>query len=64
MMDAWILVASEDATAGSVMAKHERMRPSSSGTNHAHCCSGVPYLASTCASIHPKGRAIAGMRWQ
>ena len=47
-----MLVASEDATAGSVIAKHERMRPSSRGSSHARCCSGVPYLASTCAYAH------------
>jgi len=47
-MDAWMLVASADATAGSVMVKQERMRPSSSGSSQRACCSGVPYRASTC----------------
>jgi hypothetical protein len=41
-MDDWMLVASEDATAGSVMAKHEAMSPRSSGTSHRLCCSRVP----------------------
>ena len=47
-MDAWMLVASADATAGSVMVKQERMRPSSSGSSQRACCSGVPYRARTC----------------
>ena len=42
-----MLVASEDATSGSVMAKHDRMRPCSSGTSHRRCCSSVPYFAKT-----------------
>ena len=43
----WMLVASEDATAGSVMAKHERISPSRRGCNHRSCCSGVPNIVST-----------------
>ena len=35
------LVASDDATSGSVMAKPDRMRPSSSGSSHSAFCSGV-----------------------
>ena len=42
-----MLVASEEATAGSVIAKPERIRPSSRGTSHSCCCSGVPYLSRT-----------------
>ena len=41
-IDDWMLVASEDATAGSVMAKQEAMLPCSSGTSHRFCCSRVP----------------------
>src|SRR5215467_15838582 len=37
-----MLVASEDATAGSVMAKHDRISPSSRGFNQRSFCSGVP----------------------
>jgi hypothetical protein len=37
-----MLVASLDATAFSVMAKHERIAPRSSGSSHRCCCSGVP----------------------
>jgi hypothetical protein len=40
-------VASELATAGSVMAKQERMLPSSSGTSHSSRCAGEAYRAST-----------------
>ena len=42
-----MFVASQEATAGSVIAKHERISPSSSGTSHRSCCSGVPNIAST-----------------
>ena len=41
-MLASMLVASEDATLGSVMAKAERIVPSRSGTSHCFFCSGVP----------------------
>lgn len=41
-----MLVASLEATAFSVIAKQERMEPRSSGTSHARCCSGVPYLGA------------------
>ena len=37
-----MFVASEVATAGSVIAKAERISPSSSGSSHCFCCSSVP----------------------
>src|SRR5882724_3964023 len=37
-----MFVASDEATSGSVIAKHERISPASSGFNHCCCCSGVP----------------------
>ena len=40
-----MFVASELATHGSVIAKHERISPSSSGTSHSSCCSVVPNSA-------------------
>ena len=40
-----MLSASDDATHGSVIAKHERISPLSSGCNHCSCCSGVPNWA-------------------
>ena len=40
-----MLVASELATAGSVIANAERIRQSSRGLSHRSCCSGVPYIA-------------------
>src|SRR5438552_3377088 len=40
----WMFVASEDATAGSVMRNAERIFPSRSGSHHCFTCSGVPYL--------------------
>jgi hypothetical protein len=36
-----MLVASELATSGSVIAKADRMTPSSSGSSHCSCCCGV-----------------------
>ena len=42
-----MVVASELATAGSVMRKALRIRPSSSGSSHWSFCSWVPYLSST-----------------
>ena len=42
-----MLVASEEATAGSVIAKPDRISPASSGLNHRSCCSGEPNCAST-----------------
>src|SRR6056297_1539348 len=46
-----MLVASEEATSGSVIKKAERMFPFSKGCSHFFCCSGVPYFART--SIFP-----------
>jgi hypothetical protein len=37
-----MLVASLEATCGSVIEKPERMRPSSSGFSQRSCCAGVP----------------------
>ena len=45
-IDACTLVASLDATAGSVIAKHERISPARSGVSQRACCSGVPYSMS------------------
>ena len=42
-----MLVASEDATAGSVMQKALRISPRSSGSSHCSRCSSVPYWSST-----------------
>ncbi len=42
-----ILVASEEATSGSVIAKQERIWPRSSGSSHFSCCWVEPYLART-----------------
>ena len=42
-----MLVASLEATSGSVIEKDERISPASSGSSHCCCCSGVPYCAST-----------------
>ena len=42
-----MLVASLLATSGSVIAKPERISPSSSGASHRSCCSGVPNRCST-----------------
>ncbi len=40
-----MLVASEDATQGSVIAKQERISPFSSGCSHCSCCNAVPNWA-------------------
>src|SRR5579859_261006 len=45
-MRVWILVASEEATAGSVIRNAERIFPSRIGSHHVFTCSGVPYLRS------------------
>ena len=42
-----MLLASEEATAGSVMAKPERISPASNGFNHRPFCSGLPKRANT-----------------
>src|SRR5712692_8941966 len=47
MIEDSMLVASEDATLGSVMAKAERILPASSGCSHCVLCSGVPDRSKT-----------------
>ncbi len=42
-----MLVASEEATSGSVMQKAERMRPARSGSSQRSFCSGVPKCQRT-----------------
>ena len=42
-----MFVASLLATSGSVIRNALRSRPSSSGSSHCSCCSGVPYFSST-----------------
>src|SRR6516225_12323100 len=42
-----MLVASDEATSGSVIAKAERISPASSGSSQRLRCSGVPYRTST-----------------
>ena len=42
-----MLVASEEATSGSVMQNADRISPSSSGLSQRSCCSAVPNSAST-----------------
>ena len=42
-----MLVASDDATSGSVIANADRMLPSSSGASQRSFCSGLPNMAST-----------------
>ena len=37
-----MLVASDDATAGSVIANAERISPASSGSSHCFFCSALP----------------------
>ncbi len=44
LMDDWMLVASEEATSGSVMAKQLRISPLSSGSSQRLFCSRLPYL--------------------
>ncbi len=41
-MRASILVASDEATAGSVIAKPERISPASSGVSHSRFCASLP----------------------
>ena len=66
-----MFVASEEATAGSVIAKHDLISPLRSGTSHRLCCGASPQRAST--SMLPvsgaeqlKASALQGvppMRW-
>ena len=44
----WISVGSEPETSGSVMAKHERERPSASGRRYFSFCAGVAACSSVC----------------
>jgi hypothetical protein len=41
-MELSMFVASLDATAGSVIANEERIRPARRGSSQVFCCSGVP----------------------
>ena len=50
-----ILVASDDATCGSVIAYVERISPASSGRSHWSCWAALPNLAST--SMLPRSGA-------
>ena len=42
-----MLVASEEATSGSVMPKQERISPAKSGSSHCFFCASLPYLCKT-----------------
>ncbi len=42
-----MLVASEEATSGSVIVNAERIRPSRSGSSQVFCWASVPYFSST-----------------
>ena len=42
-----MLVASEEATPGSVIPKADLISPASKGLSHSSCCSLVPYLSKT-----------------
>ena len=46
-MRVWMFVASELATAGSVIRKAERICPASSGRSHRSCCAAVPNRVSS-----------------
>ena len=51
-----MFVASDDATSGSVIPKHERISPFRSGSSHCFFCASVPYLWMT--SIFPVSGAL------
>lgn len=53
---ACMVVASDDATSGSVIQNADRIRPSSNGSSHSVRCSAVPYLTST--SMFPVSGAL------
>jgi len=61
-------VASDEATAGSVIANADRIRPSSSGSSHSLRCASVPNSASTSmfpvsgAEQFSAAGAMAGLR--
>ena len=42
-----IFVASDEATFGSVIAKHDLISPSKRGFSHLSFCSSLPYLSKT-----------------
>ena len=44
LMEDWMFVASEEATAGSVIAKQLLIWPHSRGSSHCFFCFTVPYL--------------------
>ena len=50
------LVASEEATAGSVMEYAERISPSINGVSQRRCCASLPKRAST--SMLPRSGAL------
>ena len=45
-IELWMFVASDEATAGSVMTKDERILPSSIGSSQRVLCSSVPKRSS------------------
>ena len=47
LMDDWMLVASEEATWGSVMAKQDLIWPCSKGSSQRSCWGLLPYRANT-----------------
>ena len=51
-----MLVASEEATPGSVIANADRIRPSSKGSSHSLRCCCEPYRSST--SMFPVSGAL------
>src|SRR5690606_40264780 len=50
------LPISDEATSGSVIAKHERISPLSNGISHSFFCCSEPYLTNT--SIFPVSGAL------
>ena len=42
-----MFVASDEATAGSVMQNAERISAERSGSSHCRCCASVPYITSS-----------------
>ena len=42
----WMFVASDEATSGSVIEKHDRISPASNGSSHRRLCSSVPNRSS------------------
>ena len=62
-MTDWMLVASEEATWGSVMAKHDLILPCSKGSSQRSCCARLPYLDSTCKHKRISTRVICCDLW-